>query len=213
MEPEIKCKYSKLVDPSTLSINPENPNVHSDEQLRLLAKNISVNGWRHPILVSLRSNMVVVGHARLACSIAKGWKLVPVDFQEFESEAVELAFLSADNELGKKSDADSDLMKSLLKKIETSISDIELSGIGYSETLKILSDERSLNDETIPRMELQPFESYDYIMFLFDNSNEFSNACERAGITPVEIVYNAKCKKVGLGRVVKGSRLLEMLDK
>ena len=213
MEPEIKCNKYKLVDPTTLKINPENPNVHSDEQLRLLAKNISVNGWRHPIVVSLRSNMVVVGHARLACAIAKGWKHVPVDYQEFESEAVELAFLSADNELGKKADVDAAVMKSLLKKIETSISDIELSGVGYSDVLKILSDERSLNEDIIPRMELQPFESYDYIMFLFDNSNEFSNACERVGITPVEIVYNAKCKKVGLGRVVKGKRLLELVDK
>ena len=60
-------------------------------------------------------------------------------------------------------------------------------------------------------MELQPFEKYDYIMLLFNNDQEFSNACERLSIKPVAVNYGPKCRKVGLGRVVKGSEVMGKL--
>jgi ParB-like chromosome segregation protein Spo0J len=62
---KIECAHDKIVALADLKEHPGNPNKHSLEQIKLLAKIIRVSGWRNPIVVSNRSGLITKGHARL----------------------------------------------------------------------------------------------------------------------------------------------------
>lgn len=83
--------------PSDIKPNPKNRNKHSDAQIERLAEIIKYQGWRHPLIVSKRSNLLVVGHGRLEAAKKLGLKFVPVSTQEFDSEDQERAFGVSDN--------------------------------------------------------------------------------------------------------------------
>ena len=88
--PEVYCAHDEMVPTGRLKPNPRNPNTHPDEQVRLLAKIITENGWRAPITVSTRSGYVVRGHGRLMAAIYAGLDECPVDYQGYDSDEQEL---------------------------------------------------------------------------------------------------------------------------
>jgi len=98
---EIKCAHTDLVDIETLVPNPRNPNQHSDEQIKFLAKIIKFQGWRDPIVVSKRSGFMTKGHGRLMAAKLNCWDKVPIDKQNYNSEAEEYADMVADNEIAR----------------------------------------------------------------------------------------------------------------
>ena len=93
----VRCECSRLVPFGELRPHPKNPNRHPKDQVRLLAKLIRHHGWRVPIIVSKRSGCVVAGHARLEAAQMLQVDRVPVDVQDFATDAGELAFVVADN--------------------------------------------------------------------------------------------------------------------
>lgn len=103
---DIKCEFKELVDIIKLVPNPKNPNKHSDKQIDLLQKLIKHQGWRHPIIVSNRSGFVCAGHGRLLAAIKMGQNQVPVDYQDFDSEAEEYQFMVSDNTIQELSELD-----------------------------------------------------------------------------------------------------------
>jgi hypothetical protein len=61
-------------------------------------------------------------------------------------------------------------------------------------------------------MELQAMEHYDYIVVLFRNALDWQQAKERLGIEHEGFTLrDGKMRRIGLGRVVDGKRLLELL--
>lgn len=103
---DIKCEFKELVDIVKLVPNPKNPNKHSDKQIDLLQRLIKHQGWRHPIIVSNRSGFVCAGHGRLQAAQAMGLKQVPVDYQDFDSEAQEYQFMVSDNTIQEMAELD-----------------------------------------------------------------------------------------------------------
>lgn len=94
--PPVHCAHAAMVPVGEIKEHPRNPNRHPQSQIDLLVKLVTRTGWRHPIVVSRRSNCVVAGHGRLyAARTAEA----PVDYQDFASEAEESAHLVADNRL------------------------------------------------------------------------------------------------------------------
>lgn len=93
----IKCSHDELVDLIKIIPNPKNPNQHPPEQIDRLAKLIEFQGQRHPIIVSKRSGFVVVGHGRLEAIRKLGWEKAAVNYQDFDNEAQEYAFVVSDN--------------------------------------------------------------------------------------------------------------------
>ena len=124
----VHCSHAQLVDVTELVANPRNPNKHSDKQVALLAKIIRHQGWRSPITVSNRSGFVVTGHGRLQAAILLGEQLVPVDRQDFASEADEWAHLVADNRIAELADADKSMIAELLKELDSGGLDMDLTG-------------------------------------------------------------------------------------
>lgn len=94
---QIRCKYKRLVKIDDLKPHPKNPNIHSTDQIKRLAKLFKGHGMRLPIIVSNLSGCVVAGHGRIEAAKELGMEKVPVDFQEFETEEAEYAFLVSDN--------------------------------------------------------------------------------------------------------------------
>lgn len=108
--------------------NPKNPNKHSPEQIERLTKIIKYQGWRHPIIVSNRSGMVVVGHGRLEAAKRLNLLTVPVHYQDFVDEDQERAFLVSDNAIALWAELDLSMVNSDIGEFDPSF-DIDLLGI------------------------------------------------------------------------------------
>ena len=85
------CAHDAIVPLKDLRPNPKNPNQHPPEQIKLLASIIRATGWRAPITVSKRSGLVTKGHGRLMAAQLDDLTDAPVDYQDYASEAEELA--------------------------------------------------------------------------------------------------------------------------
>jgi DNA modification methylase len=127
----VHCAYNDLADIITLIPNPRNPNQHPQKQIELLAKIIKNQGWRAPITVSTRSGFVVRGHGRLLAAQLLGLVQVPVDRQDYATEAEEWADLIADNRIAELSQIDEGLLANLLTEIN--ISDLDSNLTGFSD--------------------------------------------------------------------------------
>ena len=124
----VHCSYARLADVTSLIPNPRNPNKHSDKQVALLAKVIRHQGWRAPITISKRSGFIVTGHGRLAAALLLQVEQVPIDEQDFATEADEWAHLVADNRLAELADADRSMIADLLGELNAGGLDMDLTG-------------------------------------------------------------------------------------
>lgn len=136
---EVWCSFDELVPTERLLENPKNPNRHPEAQVELLAKNIKYFGWRHPVTVSKRSGFIVAGHGRLAAAKKLGVKIVPVDYQDFNSDAEETAVLVADNRLAELSETSENDLRKILSELD-GIVDLDLAGFSETEAERLLRD-------------------------------------------------------------------------
>jgi hypothetical protein len=210
----VHCAHTRLVDPNSLKPNPVNPNRHSAHQIQLLASIIQEQGWRNPVTVSKRSGLIVRGHGRLEAALLIGCETIPVDEQDYGSEAEELADLLADNRLSELAELDEDDLRKVLKSIADADPnfDIELTGFMEDEIRKLMEDEVDPADEleTIPRMECQAFEHHDYLVFMFHDLRDWMQVLQLIGVREVDYSISRRTQRIGLGRVLHGKRLLEL---
>ena len=125
------CAHDAIVKTSEMRPNPKNPNEHPDDQIRLLGEVIRSSGWRGPITVSTRSGLIVRGHGRLLAAQLEDLEEVPVDYQDYASEAEEYADLVADNKIAELSDINNRKLADIFADIDTG--EIPLQLTGYSE--------------------------------------------------------------------------------
>jgi ParB-like chromosome segregation protein Spo0J len=125
--PAIHCAHDALADVVSLMPHPRNPNRHPERQLKLLARILEHQGWRSPIIVSKRSGFVIAGHGRLEAAKLSGWEHVPVNYQEFATEADEMAHLLADNQIAELAEMDDGELASLIDELSGTL-DLELAG-------------------------------------------------------------------------------------
>jgi hypothetical protein len=140
------CSYTELVNINDVQPNPKNPNKHPPDQIKRLAKLISYQGQRHPIIISKLSGMVVVGHGRLEAMQKLGWSQAAVDYQDFKDEAQEYAFVVSDNAISEWAELDKLMITDKLTELGPEFNDIELLGIKSMESLKDVFIEDGLDD-------------------------------------------------------------------
>jgi DNA modification methylase len=136
----VHCAHDELADIATLVPNPRNPNTHPPKQIELLAKIIKNQGWRAPITVSTRSGFVVRGHGRLLAAQVLGVTQVPVDRQDYATEAEEWADLIADNRIAELAQIDEGLLVSLLSEFNAADFDVNLTGFSDKQIDNLLAD-------------------------------------------------------------------------
>lgn len=127
------CAFDEIVPIAELKENPQNPNSHPEEQIKLLSEIIKKTGWRAPITVSKRSGYIVKGHGRLEAAKLARLEKVPVDFQDYSSDEEELADMIADNKIAEFSVLDKKLIAEIFENYEFSEYDIKLTGYDLSE--------------------------------------------------------------------------------
>ena len=142
----VYCTYDELLDTERVVGNPRNPNAHPDDQIEMLAKIIRATGWRANITISRLSGFVVKGHGRLAAAIKGGMKQVPVEYQEYSSEAEEYADLMADNRLAELAEMNTTMLADLLEEIDTGEFPLELTGYTEDDLEGILDSIAGLDD-------------------------------------------------------------------
>lgn len=131
-EPAVRCEHACTVDAEGLVPHPRNPNRHPEEQIKMLAKAITSQGWRHPVVVSNLSGYVVAGHGRLEAALSAGWKKIPIDRQDFANEQEELAHMVADNRLPELASFDGAMLKDLLEELSGG-EGLDMEGLGFDE--------------------------------------------------------------------------------
>ena len=143
----VHCSYARLSDVTSLIPNPRNPNKHSDKQVALLAKVIRHQGWRAPITISKRSGFIVTGHGRLAAALLLQVEQVPIDEQDFATEADEWAHLVADNRLAELADADRSIIADLLKDLDAEGEvDMDVTGFDMDALDELMAELSQLAD-------------------------------------------------------------------
>ena len=126
--PPIRCAHDALVALEKIQPNPRNPNTHPPEQIQALAKIINHQGWRSPLVVSNLSGLIVAGHGRYEAALILGVESVPVNFQDFETEADEWAHIVADNRLAELAEMNQSALADLLIELDTGAMDLTLTG-------------------------------------------------------------------------------------
>jgi len=212
-EIEIHCKHSKLEDIASLVPHPQNPNKHPDKQIALLAKIIRHSGWRSPIVVSKRSGFIVSGHGRLEAAKLLNVQTVPIDVQDFKTEAEEFAHLVADNRIAELSGLSDDKLTELLSGLSETDLDMELTGFDGDELAKLLE----MNHEEVEGSEKFSeaiAESNNYVVLVFKNDLDWLSAQSHFDLETVTAKrQNGKPWSKGIGRVVDGASYLTKITK
>ena len=153
----VYCAHDAIVDVAKLVPNPKNPNKHPDEQIQLLGRIIRQTGWRQPITVSTRSGFIVKGHGRLSAALLEGVKEVPVDYQNYASEAEEYADLVADNRIAELSEIDNKMLADIFADIDTGEIPLEMTGFTEKEVESLITGlAEALHEEEKPEADDVP---------------------------------------------------------
>tara|TARA_R110002020_G_C16214915_1_gene767250 strand:+ start:24 stop:659 length:636 start_codon:yes stop_codon:yes gene_type:complete len=185
--------------------HPQNPNKHPDKQIALLAKIIKNSGWRSPIVISKKTGFIVSGHGRLEAAKLLNVQTVPIDVQEFASEAEEYAHLVADNRIAELSGLSDDKLTELLAGLSETDIDMELTGFDGDELAKLLD----VNHEEIEGSEKFSeaiAESNNYVVLVFKNDIDWLSAQSHFELDTVTAKrQNGKPWSKGIGRVIDGA--------
>lgn len=208
------------MDTSKLVFNPKNNNKHSEEQIDRLAKLIDFNGFRNPVIVSNRSGFVIAGHGRLMAAKKIGMSLVPVMYQEFDSEAQEYAYLTSDNAIASWSDLDLSMVNTEMLDLGPDF-DIDMLGIKDFVIEPIEKFEPQGDEDAVPEV-IHPITVKGDIWLLgkhrlmcgdstmIDDVEKLMNG-EKADMVFTDPPYNVNFKGA-LGSTSKNGKLIKMSD-
>ena len=113
-----------------------NANIHSDEQITMIASSIREFGFLNPILIDKDRN-VIAGHGRILAAKKLGLSEVPCVYVEGLTEAQRKAYILADNRLAEFSEWDMDMVNAELEGLEEFEFDIDLIGFELPEEISI----------------------------------------------------------------------------
>ena len=184
----------------------------------LLARVIREQGWRQPVKVSNRSGYIVSGHGRFEAARLLRCP-VPVDFQDYATEAEELADLLADNRIAEMAEMDNALLADVFADLQAADFSVDLSG--YSAD--VVMDLVDVIDGDLEIVGEVPFsevlrEEHNYIVLFFDNEVDWLQAESLFSLETVKSLSTRKDGKIteaserrGVGRVLRGPEALEAL--
>lgn len=115
---------------ATLSLDPRNPRLHNEKQIRQIAKSIEVFGFNVPILIN-GEMQVVAGHGRLQACKLLGLTEAPTILLEHLTEAQTRAFVIADNRLTENSVWDERLLGEQFKQLSVLDLDFSIDVTGF----------------------------------------------------------------------------------
>lgn len=181
----------------------KNAKKHNKEQVEQIANSIKEFGFTQPVIID-KHDCVVAGHGRILGAKKAGLKQVPtVCLDELTEEQIK-AYRLVDNKLNE-SEWDKKTLKEELDELYSSFS-MEDFGFGISiENIDLLQEGRR---EIAPELG----EANNYIVLEFDTEQEWEDAQFYFDLKEVETPdKNPKIRRKGIGRVIKGKEILEIL--
>ena len=148
LKKHVKCSYKKLMPVDAIQPNPDNPNRHPQFQVELLAEIIKDAGWRAPVTISNRSGLVVRGHGRLMAARLLELDKVPVEYQDYQTEADEMGDLVGDNKIQEFSYLDPGKVKDLLERIHDD-SKWVMTAFDLDEIDRVMGDHTGFLDDLV----------------------------------------------------------------
>lgn len=172
-----------------------------------VAESIKEFGFNQPIVVD-KNNVIIAGHTRYLASKQLRLQEVPVIVVDDLTDEQVKAYRLADNKVAEASEWDLPLLE--LELLDLDAEFMSRFGFDLEEDIAVES-EKQANARRLEQMELKTFEHHDYIVFVFDNQMDWLNAVSEFDIHKVDAGYGTT-KKIGVGRVVDGKRLLEKIQ-
>lgn len=139
----LKIKYVKLTE-----IRPcaSNPRVNNDVAVQKVAESIDNFGFKQPIVVD-KNMEIIAGHTRYKAAVQLQLQEVPIIIAEDLSESEVKALRVADNKTAEFSEWDNDLLKNVLKELDSEAFDLEATGFDYMEIDKLLNSDAIFMEE------------------------------------------------------------------
>lgn len=138
--PVVRCKFDRMVPPTDVASNPKNDwHKHPKEQLDLYGDIIQETGFRRAAVVSRRSGLLTKGHGMKLAAIARGWSVIPIEYQDYASEHQELADMLADNKLAELAGTDEAKLRALLESLDGEI-DLRIAAVTDEELQRLAAD-------------------------------------------------------------------------
>lgn len=183
--------------------NPRN----NEKAVKYVAESIKEFGFKVPLVVD-KNNIVVTGHTRLKAAKKLGMTEVPVIIADDLTPKQIKKFRLADNKVSEFSEWNDSLLD--LEALDLGGFE-ELSQFGFDVIDELVEEQKQKdNKKYLESMEIKAFEHHDYIVFVFDNQMDWLNVVNEFGLKKVDAGYGTT-KKVGVGRVINGKRLLEKI--
>lgn len=195
---------------------PYNPRVDlqpGDPEYESLKRSIEHFGYVEPLVWNKKSGTLISGHQRFKILQSLGLShahVSVVELNELDEKALNIAL----NQI--KGHWDEGKLKALFLEFDRESYDATITGFERGEIMKKI--EASMEEESEatakgrhPLMEIQPYEHYDYLLFMFRDVRDFIAVCQQFDVKTVDGSYSTKAKKIGLGRVLDGKRLLGLV--
>lgn len=212
---KIFCEFGELVPIGRLKPNPKNFNKHPLRQIREVAGMIKEHGWRVPITVSTRSGMIVRGHCRFEAAKFLDMASVPVDCQDYATDAAELADLIADRGSTLRAEVDEEQLSDDLYWLKEQGYQIEFTGYDASDiiTAALAGGEVEAPSDPI-QQSLQLGPEHEYVVILVTSKEEHDRIKEilrlgtvrRGGYRP-----GSDWDDIGQERVIPAQRIFDLV--
>ena len=203
----MELKYFK-----TISLVPyaKNSRTHSKNQVKQIADSINEFGFTNPILID-ENNVIIAGHGRVLAGSLLSLEEVPCIVLSRLSDKQKLAYRIVDNKLALNAGWDDEMLKLDILEIDDEKLN-ELMGFTDSEIEKIMKVDNEIEPEVPFTEEL--LESHNFVVLYFDNDVDWLQAQTMLGLRSVKALDSKKgFEKVGIGRVIKGSKIIGRLAK
>jgi ParB-like chromosome segregation protein Spo0J len=150
----LKIRYVPI---ASLKLNPGNPRVHTEKQIKQIARSIEAFGFNVPVLIN-RQREVIAGHGRVLAARSEGLAQVPTITLEHLTDGQARAFLIADNKLNENSRWNKRLLAEQLKRLLEVELDFDIDVTGFElgeiemliEGLDLSIDGKSDPADTVP---------------------------------------------------------------
>lgn len=195
--------------PSALVGCDINPRKISAARLRQLKASLDQFGLVEIPVVDV-DNTIIAGHQRVEVLISVGLGMEDIDVHIPNRKLTDAEFKKYN--LISNRDFGAFDIDALLANFEKDL----LFDVGFTgKDLQQEQDKKPVNPEEdfdVPDMDLKSFEHYDYLVFVFRDTHDWINAASMFGLQKVNSSFSAKLRKFGLGRVVEGKKLIEMVE-
>lgn len=183
----------------------KNAKKHPKEQVERIMNSIKEFGFTQPVIVD-KNNCVVAGHGRILGAKKAGLKRVPTVMLEELTEEQIKAYRLVDNKLNE-SEWDKQTLKQELDELYGIIA---MDDFGFG----VLIEDIDLPQEGQREIAAELGEANNYIVLEFDTEEEWEDAQYYFGLKEVETPdKNPKIRRKGIGRVIKGKQVLEIMKK